>query len=261
MKGKRIILYVLLYILMVGLMYIGFCYIDKRYIRLIRPDDRSMLFATALGIPLFIIIRIEIARAKNRTSLLTPEKRKAMYPPVPKKYLSKKPDGLILGKYGSSYVRVPLDLNNVLHAAIVGSPGSGKSSLYLSILLSNFMQHPPPMQVFCIDVKPELARKSVEIYNNPHVRVVNPTDRSSWGWNAFYDLNDNSSEDEIARVVDGISRALIVIENKKNSFFSNSARNIFTGLVIYYYIKGFGFVECVLLIMSKDVQGQIQDAL
>lgn len=214
-------------------------------------------------IPLLIIVCIYAAiQSKHKVSVMTPEKRRAMYPPIEKQYLSRKAEGFILGKAGSNYVRVPLDPDNIMHAVIVGSPGSGKSSgPFLCTLIANFMKNPPPMQVFCLDIKPELAKKSVELYGNPHVRVVNPTDRNSWGWNVYYELNSNSSESDIVKVVEGIARVLIVTENDKNAFFSNSARNMFTGMMVFYYRQGLGFIDSILIIMSEDIQSQIQKIL
>lgn len=37
----------------------------------------------------------------------SPQKRMAMYPKVPSHYLSKEPDGIILGTYKNRYVRIP----------------------------------------------------------------------------------------------------------------------------------------------------------
>lgn len=168
----------------------------------------------------------------------THEKVRSMYPPVPDMYLSLSPEGFILGKHEFRYFRIPMRPDNILHGCIIGAPGSGKSAgPYLCTLQANFMQKNPPMTVFVIDIKPELATKSVELYENASVKVVNPTDRSSWGWNVYYQLNDKSTDEEVLHVLDGISRALITSSNPKDAFFVNQAQTIFQGMCLYYYKK------------------------
>ena len=73
----------------------------------------------------------------NDNSLST-DKRKAMYPIIPSRYLSKKPDGFTLGKYHHKYFRLPIDLNDITHCLVIGAPGSFKSSTLLNALIWNF---------------------------------------------------------------------------------------------------------------------------
>ena len=67
----------------------------------------------------------------------SPQKRVAAYPKVPVQYLSKTPEGVILGTYKNRYVRVPTD--TIHHYCILGGTGSGKSStILIDSLLANF---------------------------------------------------------------------------------------------------------------------------
>ena len=87
------------------------------------------------------------------------QKRSAMYPAVPTELLSTEPAGIILGKWKSKYVRIPLD--KIYHYCILGGPGSGKTStVLLDTLLSNFATKKNTFQVFAIDIKGELNQKS-----------------------------------------------------------------------------------------------------
>ena len=192
----------------------------------------------------------------------SPEKYRAQHPQVPVEYLSKKPEGFILGKYDNRYVRIPIDPNNIMHACIVGAPGSGKSAgPYLCTLIANFMDSDNPMTVFCIDIKPELAKKSVEQKGNPFARIVNPLERSSWGWDVYYQLDEKSSDDEVLDVLDEVAQALIISNNPKDRFFVNNARTIFKGLMLYYYRQGQGFIDSVNEVVSNDLKGHIEKVL
>ena len=62
---------------------------------------------------------------------LTEDKRKAMYTPVPSRYLSKEPDDFTLGKYKNRYFRLLIDLHDITHCLVIGALGSFKSSTLL----------------------------------------------------------------------------------------------------------------------------------
>ena len=150
-------------------------------------------------------------------------KRKAMYPKVPEELLSHKPEGLIVGKCGKKYVRIPIDRRNIMNSITLGSPGSGKSAgIFLTTLINNFMKQQPDLTVFALDIKPELAKKSIKKGEGTKAKIVDFTDRSSYGWDVYYALNENSTDDEKLRVFDGITRAMIVSSNPKDAFFSST---------------------------------------
>lgn len=190
------------------------------------------------------------------------DKRVAMYPTVNAKFKSKRKEGFILGQHNSDIVRVPVTKKEILHGIIIGSPGSGKSTgPYLSTLINNFMQD-NPFTCFVIDIKPELAKKSVE-EKNKNVRVVNPTDLDSVGWDVYYKITQSSTDDEVLETIDQIARSVIVENNPKNAFFAIQARKIMKGLLLYYYRKiaweneseemKSGFVDAMVEIATQDV--------
>ena len=89
----------------------------------------------------------------------SPQRRVAAYPKVPVQYLSKTPEGVILGTYKNRYVRVPTD--TIHHYCILGGTGSGKSStILIDSLLANFSKEHPDSLVFAIDIKGELHEKA-----------------------------------------------------------------------------------------------------
>lgn len=208
-------------------------------------------------------------RQARRLASLTPDKLRALYPPIPKGYKSQNLDGIILGKDRKEYIRIPFS-RNLMHGLIIGSPGSGKSSgPYLCTLINNYMK-PSPDTFFVIDIKGELSSKSVPIKNNQKVKVMNPIAQDSIGWDVYYGITQNSDDDDVLETLDRISRALIVDENPRNGFFVNQARKIFKGCLLYYYRKQvwiddsgkhYGFVDAVNEVNSRDVTEHIQTIL
>lgn len=187
----------------------------------------------------------------------SPQKRMATYPKVPSMYLSKKPEGVILGTYKSRYVRMPS--REIYHYCILGGSGAGKSStVLLDTLLSNFSKDSPECLAFAIDIKGELHEKSTRAYSEA-VFVVDPSDRTSTGWDAYYRLRENPSEDLLIEAMEEISQALIVSTNPKDHFFVENARAMFTGLLIYYYKQGQGFIDSVNQILEADAKTLIAE--
>ncbi|MBE7728082.1 MAG: type IV secretory system conjugative DNA transfer family protein [Enterocloster citroniae] len=183
------------------------------------------------------------------------EKRVAMYPKVPPELLSKEPEGIILGKYKNRYVRIPL--KDVYHYCILGGSGSGKTStVLLDTLLANFATGKNDFICYAIDIKGELHTKS-SYSHSPDIMVVNPTDRTSVGWDAYYRLHDNPGDDLIIEAIEEISQALIISTNPKDSFFVENARSMFTGLLVYYFQQGESFIDSVNKILESEIKSLI----
>lgn len=194
-------------------------------------------------------------------------KRKAQHPAVDKEFLSKTPDGLVLGKFGNRFVRVPLRKGNIQNAIIMGAPGCGKSVLILTTLIyqltylvtKNIEER---MTFFCIDIKPELARKSCFVKGNKAVKVMNPMNRTTYGWDPFYNLNSKSSADEIMAELDVIARALVDAgKGEKNEFFYESARTIMKAVLFYTYSNGRSFMQGLNYLMSEDISTVVSNTL
>lgn len=187
------------------------------------------------------------------------QKRVAMYPKVPPELLSKEPEGIILGKYKNQYVRVPL--KDIYHYCILGGSGSGKTStVLLDTLLANFATGKNVFQTFCIDIKSELSQKSCYAYDE-NVLVVDPTDRTSTGWDVYYRLHNNPSDDLIVEAIEEVSQALIISTNPKDSFFVENARTMFTGLLAYYFKQGESFIDSVNRILESEIKSLIAEII
>ncbi|MCM1184900.1 MAG: type IV secretory system conjugative DNA transfer family protein [Lachnoclostridium sp.] len=202
---------------------------------------------------------------KKDVMKVSDSKRQAMYKQVSSNdgLLSNKAEGLIFGKQGSKYVTLPVGKEGTrdgVSAIILGSPGSGKSVFLTNFLLNNFQQK-KPTPVFCLDIKPELARKSVPMSENKNVKVVDFTDRNKAGWDVYFAIDKETKDDEKIRVFDGIARALITNSNPKDKFFVNNARTILKFLLLYWFNKGLGFIDSITKVLSEDAGEHIKKVL
>lgn len=190
---------------------------------------------------------------------VSPQKQSAMYPKVPAELISKEPEGVILGRYKNHYVRV--SLKDILHCCILGGSGSGKTStVILDTLLVNFAEQKKKFITFAIDIKGELHKKSTYAYSED-VLTVDPSDRSSYGWDVYYRLHDHPSEDLVIEAMEEIAQALIISTNPKDSFFVENARSIFIGLLIYYFKQGETFIDSVNKILEADAKSLIAEII
>ena len=198
---------------------------------------------------------------------ISKDKRTAMEAPVARSYLSAKPNGFTVGKTAGRYVRIPNDPQNILHTLVVGSPGSWKSTTLLNPLIYNFQFAKPEekMTVFAIDVKPELQRKSVAYDpTGEKVRVINPStcDPIYFGWDAYYGLSKDSTDDQVEERADLIARSLINCkEGSDNEIFYNTARNLMVAFLIYGFFSGKGFLDSMLQLMSMPMKDLIAEIL
>lgn len=195
------------------------------------------------------------------------DKQAAMEEPVPREYISTKPDGFTIGKSGGRYVRLPIDSNNILHTLVIGAPGSMKSVTLLNALIwnANFAKQDEKMTVFAIDVKPELQRKSVAYdATGESIKVVNPasTEAVYFGWDVYYGLSPISSDDQVEERADLIARSLINCkEGSENEIFYNTARNLMVAFLIYGFFSGKGFLDSMLQLMSVPMKDLIAEIL
>lgn len=182
-------------------------------------------------------------------------KKQAMYPTIPKQLLKKEPTGIVLGKDKKTGKYVCKDLDEDGHVFLIGGSGSGKSSCnVIPTLLSN-----SKARIFAVDIKGELSFKSVK-YGDENCLIFNPADRSKYGYNPFFNLNEDSGTQVILEVMQNIACSLIALPaGLKDPFWKNSARNLLVGLLIFYYKQGFvDFVDIIDEILGKPVKDSIQ---
>lgn len=214
--------------------------------------------------------------------LVSERKKRAQNPEIPEKYLSPKPDGLVLGydKRTKQYVRFPLKKGNARSLILLGTPGSGKSTLLLTTILAQRFMRLPEEEMsngdgsrntfFLLDLKPELLKKCSlpgddkrDVKSGKKIVEINISDRSKYGWDPYYRLKECQDDDEVLQQLDIISRALIDGGKgaERNEFFYQSAQVIFSFLALERWKMGRSFMQTVKDILAADLQTEIKKVL
>ncbi len=208
-------------------------------------------------IPTLIIWADQLKKPKEENAWTG--KSAAMYPEVDKHLLQKEPTKcVIFGRDRRTRRWIAKSLNTDGHTLIIGGSGSGKTSTVVipTLLANRGVAH------VTIDIKGEISAKTAK-KNDSKALIFNPDDRDSWGYDPFFELNEESSTQEVLETVQIIAFSLISIPpDVKDPFWKQSARNLFTGLTIYFYKNGIVvFVEIIDAILSRPVRKIIAEIL
>ncbi len=200
--------------------------------------------------------------------------RRAMYPDMDKEYIFDRPEGFVFGKQGSRYICHPYvdaDGNAVhsgSHVLVIGGSGSGKSSCLAIPLLLNVLgserygrkgQEP---SVFAIDIKGELREIGAPADRNS-IREVSFSDRTLYGYDPLYGLNEFSTEQEVYDWMILVSESLVPIPaDASEAFWKTSARQLLTGCLLYLYRTGeTEFIEMLTRIMTQPVRELLDEIM
>ena len=199
--------------------------------------------------------------AVNSVTAISDDKLKAQNKPIPSRYLSKQPDGLTIGRRGFKYVRIPFE-KSPEHQLIYGSPGSKKSNIIKNALIHNFQREKAFSGGIIIDVKPELSRYTV-YEGRKDIRVLNPSvkDKKRYGFDVYYGLNENSTDDDLVTRFSMVSRTIIENPGGDNSFFYQSAQNILTAFLVYGFRRGLSFGESIRQVLDASTEDLIAEIL
>lgn len=183
------------------------------------------------------------------------QKKKAMHPPADKSLRRKSPNqgDFLLGKQGNKYIC--WDTSKDAHILVIGGSGSGKSScLVLPFLLTN-----PDATIFAIDIKGELVAKGRE-KDDDRICVFSPHDHSGYGFDVFYNLDDDSTPQDILATMQTIAFSLIPLGNSSEQYWNISARNLLTGLTMYYWDAGrHDLIAIIDAILGSPIRDQIDE--
>ena len=233
------------------------------------------LIMLGIIIGLMVIVTLNNCRKKfiigekefNPLSNLSPtriseDKRKAQRHPPPREYLSKVPNGYTLGRRFGKYVRIPF-LSSPEHQLIIGAPGSNKSTVTLNAIIWNFNFEEKAKRfrsLLAIDCKEELSRLTVNI-RNKYVKIINPSKKNTTGFDVYYGLTQESTDDEVKERCDTIARTLIVNVGGHNSFFYVAAQKILCALLMYGFRKNISFIDMILRILSVPCEDLIAEII
>ena len=181
-------------------------------------------------------------------------KQKAMWPEINKALFSKDPAGIVIGRSGSRYVVNDPKGDGAHHTLVVGTTGCGKTS---TVILPTVLAT-KEMAKLVVDIKGEISEKG-EYLDDPKVQIIDPTDGKSFGYDPLYKLKGNSNEQEIMDILSEIMYSIMPINAaEKNPFWSNSARDMFMGLSLFYVRSG---IKDLISIVDEILQKPIADAV
>lgn len=154
----------------------------------------------------------------------------------------------MFGKQDKAYITKPEDLDG--HVLVVGGVGTGKSSCIAIPTLRSWGK-----SVFAIDIKGELYEKTKA--NRPNVKVFNPINSYSYGYDPFHCLYTSPNPAQEARA---IAQAIIPLPPEtKDPFWIESAQNIFTASILHYSLQRLSFLETIRQIQSMSPMELIEE--
>lgn len=194
------------------------------------PTIGVLLAATTVAL-------LVIANELRRPHYEEHNRRKALYPKIPEKYLSKEPPtaGVVFGK---DYHTGKFATESAAHCLAIGSTGSGKTACML--LPSILSQKTGSAQI--VDIKShELLVKSCDI-SNPKNIVIDLGHKAffTWGWDIFYKLPKEGAvqEGEVLKVIQEVASVVVPKPTSGDAFWTDAARNEFIGLMLYEFCYG-----------------------
>lgn len=165
---------------------------------------------------------------------------------IPHKLCSDTPHGVVFGENYSDYIIKPEYLDG--HVLVVGGVGSGKSSCIAIPTLRGWND-----VVFAIDIKGELHEKTKRY--RPNIRVFNPLDVNSYGYDPFYCLRTSQNPAQEARA---ITQALIPLpQETKDPFWIESAQNILTAAILHCNGRGASFSHTIEVVLKGAPKMQL----
>lgn len=189
-------------------------------------------------------------------------RKKAVFPKIPDKYLSKEPPtgGVIFGK---DHHTGKLVVEEGSHVLICGSTGSGKTA---TCLIPSILSHQKGSAQI-VDIKSrELVYKTANIYDEKtQIIDLNMQKPWVWGWDLFYKLPKDgaATEQQALKVIREVASVVVPKSNSGDAFWADAARNEFIGLSLFEFCYGgkTEFVDIVHSIMNIPLRDHMELAL
>ena len=199
----------------------------------------------------------------------------AMYPKVKRKYLSRYPKDFVLGTTNNGrYIHYPLSEDGTM-VYVIGAPGSHKTVMLISWLYAVYYQKRiyrdkskkagRMWNFVVVDIKGEIYRKLIKIKGQyvatgkERLRVFEPSNRLSYGWDVFYMLKgEHISDTTRLKALQDIADGLVE-ETKNNTYFSDNAKKILMGVLYFYSKKGEDFIPIIKKINSEPMDKLLEE--
>lgn len=210
-----------------------------------------------------VLSAIIIANEFRRPIYHEYNRKKALFPKIPEKYLTTVPPSgsVVFGKDYHTNKTVAAEPGH--HTLICGSTGSGKtaSCLIPSILSCNTGSK----QI--VDIKSrELVYKTANIYDeNTRIIDFNIKKPWVWGWDIFYKLpkDGSATEQQVLKVVREVASVVVPKSTSGDAFWADAARNEFIGLMLFEFCYGglTEFIDIVNSMMNTPLREHMERAL
>jgi type IV secretory pathway TraG/TraD family ATPase VirD4 len=233
--------YLLMWILLTLLLFAGLYVLLCGWAALPISSIEVLFAATAVA-------AVILANEMRRPMAKEYNRKQALYPKIPEKYLSKEPPtgGVI---FGTDHHTGKLVVEENSHVLICGSTGSGKTA---TCLIPSILSHTNGSAQI-VDIKSrELSYKTANIYDeNTQIIDLNLNKPWIWGWDLFYKLpkDGTATEQEVLKVVREVASIVVPRPTSGDAFWADAARNEFIGLTLYEFCYG-GLYELVDIIHS-----------
>ena len=159
-------------------------------------------------------------------------RKTASYPPVSdSQMLFDKPRNFVFGRDNDgNYICMPNDeLRNVL---ITGGSGSGKSS---AGIINYLLLNKDRINTLYLDPKGELT--DITYQDGDNTVIFKPSDdQCTVGYDPFWELSTFADEQTVYKTMQMVAISLIPHVGGENAIWYDSARELFTGLLVYGYI-------------------------
>ena len=223
----------------------------------LKPETYKLCFVLSCLVP--IMIKADEEKHNYKPKKISEERRLAMYKKPPKDWLRDELQSgdIPLGVYDGKYVSVSLKEDG--HWLLMGSTGSGKTSAFLA----NLLAINSGIGLFLIDPKNGELYKNFMLMGADDVRVFNPLDRFTCGYDMLYLLKENSTMQEIFDVVTPIIETLVPYTPElKDPTWVNLAQQYLIGTISYAISAGKrNIIDAIDWINSKDAREIIKEAL
>ena len=247
-----LLLWILLTLLLFAALYVLLC----GWAALPVPSITILLAAT-------LVAAVVLANELRRPAVKEYNRKKALYPKIPEKYLSTEPPsgGVIFGtdyRTGKTVFAEPGH-----HSMVVGSTGSGKSA---TCIIPSILNHTSG-SIFITDIKSrELVIKTSDIYD-PNTIIVDLDHQApyAYGWDILYGLkrDGTDTEQDALKVIRYISGIIIPKSTSSDQFWNDSSKALFTGLAIFeiVYQHNYEFIDIVRTMMNVPLREHLELAL
>lgn len=155
-----------------------------------------------------------------------------------KELLHNRPEGIVFGKSQGKYVCVMPGAKGSTHTLVLGTSGAGKTSTILAdLILASFTGKQKNITYVLVDVKGELEEKFFPVDSG--IAVFNPRDRTRYGFDCLYDIDDASGEYEVLTTLRRVIYSLIPATNAQSgeTFWTDGPRSILQGLWLYGWMN------------------------